>query len=173
MTVLFGVGATIGSVPPSDHHACVRRVHFKDVKFDYPMKAIYVKTNPGSGTGEIKDILYENIKIFFPVWFGIYIGPQQQEQPDGGGPGCMTYPLQSCQTQPLIDVRNITLKNVTSESGLLSPGIIRCNSTNPCEEINFIDVNIDGWWKDMNWTFISEYAHGSAVNSYPDPFIGP
>lgn len=52
---------------------------FQDVKFDYPMKAIYVKTNPGDGTGEIKDIFYENIKIYFPIWFGIYIGPQQQE----------------------------------------------------------------------------------------------
>ena len=41
------------------------------------MKAIYVKTNPGQGTGEIKDISYENIKIHFPVWWNIYIGPQQ------------------------------------------------------------------------------------------------
>lgn len=137
------------------------------------MKAIYVKTNPGSGTGEITDILYENIHIHFPIWFGIYIGPQQQEQPDGGGPGCMTYPLQPCETQPLIDVKNIMLRNVTSVGGLLSPGIIRCNSTNPCEDINFVDVNVDGWWKDMNWTFISEYAHGSSQRSTPDPFIGP
>ena len=50
---------------------------------------------------------------------------------------------------------------------------MRCNASNPCEDINFIDVNVTGWWKDMNWTFISEYAHGSSVNSYPDPFIGP
>jgi len=76
MTVMFGVGATIGSVPPSDNHACVRRVTFRDVSFSYPMKAIYVKTNPGySGTGEIIDILYENIRIHFPVWYAIYIGP--------------------------------------------------------------------------------------------------
>jgi polygalacturonase len=77
MTVMFGIGATIGSVPPSDNHACVRRVHFKDAHFDYPVKAIYVKTNPGySGSGEIRDIFYENININFPIWFGIYIGPQ-------------------------------------------------------------------------------------------------
>lgn len=67
---------TIGSVPPSNNHACVRRVTFKDINFEYPLKAIYVKTNPGTGTGEIKDILYENIKIHFPVWWNIYIGPQ-------------------------------------------------------------------------------------------------
>lgn len=62
MTVFFGVGASIGSVPPKDTHSCVRRVSFKNIKFEYPMKAIYVKTNPGvNGTGEIKDILYENV----------------------------------------------------------------------------------------------------------------
>jgi polygalacturonase len=49
--VKFGVGMTIGSVPPSRDHACVRRVHFHDIKFEYPLKAVYVKTNPGHGTG--------------------------------------------------------------------------------------------------------------------------
>lgn len=35
-----------------------------------------------------------------PVWWNIYIGPQQQKQPDGGGPGCMVYPLkENCPTQ--------------------------------------------------------------------------
>jgi hypothetical protein len=34
----------------------------------------------------------------------IYIGPQQQSDPDGGGPGCMLYPLDpKCQTQPTGD----------------------------------------------------------------------
>lgn len=172
MTVMFGVGATIGSVPPSSQHACIRRVTFKDIQFDYPMKAIYVKTNPGSGTGEIRDIWYENINIHFPVWYGIYIGPQQQKQPGGGGPGCMLYPLGGCETQPLIDVRNITLKNVTSHSGFLPPGIIRGNETNPMTDINFEDVKVTGWWKDMGWTFISEYAYGNVKNSYPDPLLG-
>lgn len=135
------------------------------------MKAIYIKTNPGDGTGEVRDVLYENIKIHNPIWFGIYIGPQQQEQPDGRGPGCMTYPLQKCETQPNIDIRNITLKNVTSVGGLLSPGILRCNSTNPCTDINFIDVNLTGWWKEMEWTLITEYAYGVASNTTPDPSL--
>lgn len=79
MTVQFGVGASIGSVAPHKGHSCVRRIHFKDVNFAYPMKAIYVKTNPGTdGSGEIRDLLYENINIQVPIWFAIYIGPQQQ-----------------------------------------------------------------------------------------------
>lgn len=73
----------------------------------------------------------------------------------------MLYPLGGCETQPLIDVNNITLKNVTSKSGFLPPGIIRGNSTNPMKNINFIDVKIEGWWQDMGWSFISEYAYGS------------
>lgn len=76
--VNFGVGMTIGSVPPSDNYACVRNVTFQKVNFEYPLKAIYVKTNPGDhGNGEITNILYEDIKIHFPVWWNIYIGPQQ------------------------------------------------------------------------------------------------
>jgi len=31
--VKFGVGMTIGSVPPSQDHACVRRVTFQDINF--------------------------------------------------------------------------------------------------------------------------------------------
>lgn len=137
------------------------------------MKAIYIKTNPGtSGTGEVRDVIFENIKIHNSIWYAIYIGPQQQKQPDGRGPGCMTYPFDKCDTQALIDIRNITLKNVESTGGLLPPGVIRCNATNPCKDINLIDVKMNGWWKDMNWTFISEYADGKVENVYPDPGFG-
>ena len=81
--VWWGVGMAIGSVYPSDNYRCIRNVTFKDINFYHPFKAIYVKTNsgdtssmlPGSG-GEITNIVYENIEINTPVWFGIYIGPQ-------------------------------------------------------------------------------------------------
>ena len=75
--VYWGVGMTIGSVPPHIQHACVRDVPFRNVSFEKPFKAVYVKTNPGSvGDGEITNILYENLKIHMPIWWGIYIGPQ-------------------------------------------------------------------------------------------------
>jgi hypothetical protein len=172
VNVKFGVGMTIGSVPPRNTHACVRRVTFRNINFEYPLKAIYVKTNPGTGSGEIRDILYEDIKIHFPVWWNIYIGPQQQKQPGGAGPGCMTYPFGSCETQPFIDVQNITIRNLESHGGFLPPGVIRCNQTNACYDINFENVNITGWWEAMNWGFITEFAHGTAVNTYPDPQLG-
>ena len=75
--MLFGIGAAIGSVPPSEHHACVRRVTFRNAHFDFPVKAIYVKTNPGyTGSGEITNITYEGFRINNPIWFAVYIGPQ-------------------------------------------------------------------------------------------------
>ena len=67
--------------------------------------------------------------MYNPIWWGVYIGPQQQKQPDGGGPGCMLYPLENCPTQPRIDVRNITLRDLKSTGGILPAGIIRCNET--------------------------------------------
>ena len=48
----------------------------RNIDFDYPFKAIYIKTNPGEeGAGEISNILYENITIKRPIWWAIYIGP--------------------------------------------------------------------------------------------------
>lgn len=46
--VKLGVGMSVGSVPPSLNHACIRNITFKNVFFDHPFKAIYVKTNPGN-----------------------------------------------------------------------------------------------------------------------------
>jgi len=84
--VNYGVGMTIGSVPPRDTYACIRDVHFSNITFHHPFKAIYVKTNPGTTTsmepgsgGEITNISYEDIDIHFPIWWNIYIGPQQQK----------------------------------------------------------------------------------------------
>jgi hypothetical protein len=79
----------------------------------------------------------------------------------------MTYPFGDCETQPLIDVHNITLRDINSTGGFLPPGVIRCNESNSCHDINLENVNIDGWWKSMNWTFITEYAQGSVVNVTP------
>jgi polygalacturonase len=82
--VHFGVGMTIGSVPPRDSYACVRNVTFSNITFHHPYKSIYVKTNPGHTTsmlpgsgGEITDITYEDITIHNPIWWNIYVGPQQ------------------------------------------------------------------------------------------------
>jgi len=168
--VAWGVGMTIGSVPPNDAFNCVRNITFRNVNFAHPIKAIYVKTNPGDhGFGIISDILYENMTIHDPVWWVIYVGPQQQQQPGGAGPGCMLYPLdERCPTDPRVPIYNVTLRNIVSTGGELSPGIIRCNATKPCHGFVFDNVNVQG----TDWPhngYICENIYGRVINSHPDP----
>jgi len=105
MILHYSVGLSIGSVPASDYYACVNNVTFMDSKMYHPLKGIYVKTNPGTTTsmlpgsgGQITNVVYQNIEMHHPVWWGIYIGPQQMKQPTGEGPGCMFYPIGGCET---------------------------------------------------------------------------
>jgi polygalacturonase len=74
-TVNYGLGMTIGTVPPHPNYACIKDVYFRNITMHTPIKAIYVKTNPGNGLGIISNITYENFRIFKPLWWGIYIGP--------------------------------------------------------------------------------------------------
>ena len=121
VNVKFGVGMTIGSVPSNEHHSCVKNITFRDINFEYPLKAIYIKSNPGHGqageTAKITNVLCENIKIHFLVWWNIYIGPKQIKEPDGRGPRCMTYPFGECDTEPLVSINNITNRNLESDGG--------------------------------------------------------
>ena len=167
----LGVGMSIGSVPPSDQVNCVRNVTFRDMVFTKPFKAIYVKTNPGDqGSGIISNVLYENIMIDTPIWWGIYIGPQQQEQPGRVGPGCMLYPIKhDCPTQPLVTLENFTLRNVSIHNGVLFPGILRCNATNPCRNFTFDNVHVRDWDIGKSQGYICENIFGSYSNSTPPP----
>eukprot|EP00056_Hartaetosiga_gracilis_P015980 m.3535 g.3535 ORF g.3535 m.3535 type:complete len:491 (+) comp3576_c0_seq1:3-1475(+) len=169
-TVYFGVGMTIGSVPPNLQYNCVRNITFRNINSHHPIKAIYIKTNPGTdGYGIIDNIVYENINITYPLWWSIYIGPQQQKQPDGRGPGCMLYPFGGeCPTQPRVPIYNVTLRNVDSTNGLLSPGVLRCNATKPCTGIVFDNVHVSGdHWPADN--FICENMIIETTNTSPRP----
>ena len=68
---------------------CVNNVTFSNIDFKDPFKAIYIKTNPMDedkpGTASITNIVYENINIESPIWWAVYIGPQQMKEPDGAG----------------------------------------------------------------------------------------
>lgn len=71
---------TIGSVPPDVGCNCVRNITFRNVHVTKALKGIYVKTNPGDeGTGLIENIYYENFTMIRPLWWAIYIGPQQMK----------------------------------------------------------------------------------------------
>ena len=84
----------------------------------------------------------------------------------------MIYPIDPhCDTQPRIDIRNITLRNITSTGGYLPAGIIRCNSTNPCSGFKFEDVSVKSlFWDTLGQGYISEYVEGETKGTvFPDP----
>merc|ERR1711964_382779 len=115
---MTGFGASIGSVPPHESHSCVRNITFRNISMPGTGKGIYIKSNPscaadGSKTGEITDILYEDISIADPVWWAIWIGPQQQQEPGTAiqDKCALQFPLagSKCPTQGCVSFNNITL----------------------------------------------------------------
>ncbi|EDQ90299.1 uncharacterized protein MONBRDRAFT_24614 [Monosiga brevicollis MX1] len=169
-TVRFGVGMTIGSVPPNLGINCVENVLFRNIRFEAPIKGVYIKTNPGEdGYGVIRNVTYRNLTMENPLWWSIYIGPQQQKQPDGHGPGCMIYPLNpDCPTNPRITISDITLEDINATNALLSPGILRCNASNPCTNMVFRNVHVQGGsWPTSS--FICENFDGTFDDVSPLP----
>lgn len=146
-TINYSTGLTIGSVPPNPDINCIRNVTFRDTIMHRPLKALYIKPNPGTqGTGIIDNIVYENIEIDHALWWTIYVGPQQQNQPGGdSGTGCnFLFPfVPICPTQPLVSITNIVFRHVHAVETLPlfeGPGVFLCDPANPCKDIVFDDV---------------------------------
>lgn len=148
--VKFSVGLTIGSVPPNANGNCVRNITFDSVDMLLPFKALYIKSNPGTrGTGTIDHITYSNIDVTSPLWYPLWIGPQQQKQPaNGSDTGCsFFYPLNTtCATNPLVTISNVALMNISMHGGITLPGVILCDPSNPCQNVSFENVNNTGSW---------------------------
>ncbi|KAJ3321036.1 hypothetical protein HDV06_004695 [Boothiomyces sp. JEL0866] len=144
--ISFSVGMTIGSVPGGTNDNCVRNITFNNVYMENPFKAIYVKSNPGvGGHASISNIVYTNFMVKRAIWWPIYIGPQQQKQPDGGGPGCFLYPLQDCPTNQYVTMTSIMLKNIVMVDTIAPfAGAVRCNAANPCTNFDFENVHVSG-----------------------------
>lgn len=162
--VIYSVGMTIGSVPPHHNVNCVRNVLFENIAFRSPIKAVYIKTNPGdTGTGLIERITYRHITANGSLWYPIWIGPQQQQQPGTSGTGCSwLYPIvPSCPTQPRVTVRDIVLQNMTFTNGLTLPGVVLCDPSNPCTGLRFDSVVNTG-----NWVVQDTYACAGAVGVF-------
>jgi hypothetical protein len=127
------------------------------------------------GSGLIENILYENINIYRALWWPLWIGPQQMSQPDGTYLGCdMLYPFRSleCPTNPLVTMRNIVLRNVTSVDALNPyPGVMLCDAANPCTNIIFENVTFqEGKFIEKTKDFIVQNVQGSNdLNTMPIP----
>ena len=166
LEVWYGVGMTIGTVPARTAFTCVNQVTFKNVTFHHPLKAIYIKQNPcgnkstiiapGKG-GIISNIVYEDIYIRNPVWWNVYIGPQQQNQPgDDKKAFCsMFYPIGDCPTIPEVGIYNVTLRNVHTHGGILWPGVIRCDPLTPCTGFVFDNVTHTAWFNKIGLNYLT------------------
>eukprot|EP00933_Yihiella_yeosuensis_P059080 TRINITY_DN59_c1_g3_i1.p1 TRINITY_DN59_c1_g3~~TRINITY_DN59_c1_g3_i1.p1 ORF type:complete len:499 (+),score=77.79 TRINITY_DN59_c1_g3_i1:190-1686(+) len=146
---LVGFGASIGSVTPHADINIVRNITFRNIDMPGTGKGIYIKSNPGcdmerTTSALIEDITYEDIRIDKPVWWPIWIGPQQQHEPGTPlGEKCsLSYGLTSsyCPTQGCVTFANITLRNVFITDPLISVGVILGNQTNPMKNIVFDNV---------------------------------
>jgi hypothetical protein len=93
------------------------------------------------------------------------------KEPDGDGPGCMLYPFDkkgTCSTQPRVTLRNITLEKIKIHKSFLYPYTIRCNVTNPCQDINFYEVQTDEWQHGQKDTgYVCEYVMGKRRDTHP------
>ncbi|KAA0175517.1 hypothetical protein FNF27_02927 [Cafeteria roenbergensis] len=158
----FGVGASVGSVPPSARVNCVRDILFRNITFESPTKAIYLKSNGGDvGTAVVEDVTYEHIRATGSVWYPVYLGPQQQKEPDGRGDGWWP------PTNPLVSFRNITMRDVQFDDVIWpQAGVLRCNASNPCTGVVLEDMTISGW-NATEW--VCEHASGHATDVTPQP----
>ena len=175
-----GAGMSVGSVPPNDDINCVQNSIFRNITFYSPLKAIYIKTNSGNnGYGIINNITYENMYMtnnndnLFPenafLW-PIYIGPQQQKEPNGGGDGCFI-DFVRCPTQWRVNITNISLINVTAVNSVLTnPGIMNCNFTNPCTGFIFNNVKyINITYHNYDDLYYCHNVYGNFTNVSPKP----
>jgi polygalacturonase len=174
--VKYGVGISMGSVSANQYHNCINNVTVKNVEFEDPMKAVYIKTNSGGEEGTdsaiVSNIHYENLTIKNPVWYAIYIGPQQMKEPDGAGNGCMLYPIggdDACPVNPLVPIYNVTLKDIAISGGV-TPPVVRCNETAPCTGFEFDNVQYTSWaTRAEGW--ICENAFGTEKHLQPKPCL--
>jgi hypothetical protein len=84
--------------------------------------------------------------------------------------GCsFFYPIvDQCITNPLVPISNVRLVNVSMHEGVFLPGVILCNSTNPCSGFYFENVVNHGPFIVQD-SYQCENIIGTAVNCKPAP----
>ena len=141
--VYKGVGLSVGSVASSKQH-CIRNVIFQNIVADKPIKFIYIKTgnqhDANTIQGYIENITYLNMTATDALLWPIYIGPQQQKEPDGTGDGIWP------NVNPYVEISDIFLENITihMKTHYSKYGVLRCDIKNPCSNIHFKEVIVKG-----------------------------
>lgn len=176
ITIVRGVGCSIGSVTPSSQGvlgSCIRNVTFDGITFDAPFKAVYIKSNPGdNGVGTVANIVYRNLNVVGSLWYPIWIGPQQEQQPHQQSKGCsFLFPLPgyNCTTNPRVSITNITIEDSQFALGVTLPGVFLCDPKNPCTGLTLRNVQNTGIWSIQD----QYYCHNAAVQTIGSTFPKP
>jgi polygalacturonase len=170
-----GVGLTIGSIGPSYNHSCIRNITFKDCTMHNTFKGIYMKSRPGpnGSTGEITNILYDNITIINATQWAVWIGPQQAIYPESCSLFWPFMPLSKCYVPSIIDWENITLKDISIINPSFSPGVILGNDSNPIKNLTFNNVVVYNSTNNIPWGnnyMCSGVLNGNSIgNTNPSP----
>jgi len=148
-TVMSGFGAAIGSLNPNIYSPCIDGVRMERINMPGTGKGIYVKPNGNACddpevTGSISNIYFKDVTITKPLWWGIWIGPQQQHQPGTSlGYKCaLTWPISGqCPAPSCVSVENVALEDVS----IVDPvwpwtGAIMGNSTNPMTGVTLVNT---------------------------------
>jgi polygalacturonase len=173
-----GLGLTVGAIHPTRGHNCIRNVTFRHAYMHHTYKGIYIKSGNSfdpDASGEITNILYEDILMDAPEQVPIWIGPAQEA--DSKGACSLLWPTLSTNCPPpptTIAWTNITLRDVKIRSPKESPGVVFGNPKRPMQGVVFDRVVVEPadpstrpWGKDF---YYCEGVEGIGQNStYPLP----
>eukprot|EP00946_MAST-07B_sp_MAST-7B-sp1_P001580 g1580.t1 len=179
-----GLGLTVGVVHPSSHHNCVRNVTFRRARMHHTFKGIYVKSGNSKktqDTGEITNILYEDVIMEEPEQVPIWIGPAQEADSEGA---CSLAwpelrPFAKCPPPPTsVAFTNITLRNIRISGSKESPGVIFGNAERPMRGVVFEGVvfepanpNARPWGKDFYYCDGVEGVASHGTTPLPPCFV--
>ncbi|KAJ3279308.1 hypothetical protein HDU76_009549, partial [Blyttiomyces sp. JEL0837] len=58
LKIVNSAGVAMGTVPANSLVKCIKGVYVRNIHFSQPIKAVYIKANPGTGSGIIRNITY-------------------------------------------------------------------------------------------------------------------
>eukprot|EP01132_Coremiostelium_polycephalum_P007797 gene7797-9597_t len=163
-----GLGLTIGSIGGS----VVRNITFRDSYMHKTYKGIYAKFRDN---GLISQVLYENIVIYEPEQWPIWIGPAQQADnvdiclPNPCSLCWPEIPFAQCNMPKNATYIDITLRNVTVINPVKRTGIIIGSTTNPIQNILFDNVIFQNPKEEFYYACENVQNGKSIGNTYPIP----
>ncbi|CAJ0951810.1 unnamed protein product, partial [Mesorhabditis belari] len=134
-----GLGLVIGSIGGST----VRNITFRDSYLHRTYKGIYTKFR---GPGLIQDVIYENITMFEPEQWPIWIGPAQQADDVDvckADPCSLCWPQDpkaECNMPAEAQYINIVLRNIRIINPKNGTGVIIGSQTHPIQNLTFDNV---------------------------------